>query len=269
MPEPQDLSPEGKSAGERPGSSVACPARSLRPRLKTSLPYPPPPSRVQQQGLATGCLCGPAVGWSQGQGSPGRGSALQEDSWPSGQWQFRKVNRPQRECCLFFGGGGHEAGPQPRGKSPELEKRGVRGGWREPDISYPLSRFRHNRKRGCGFPRARPPHHQVICAVPLRRLLLAAFESGSLPRRFDFWPSLSARLFLPLSSPSSCFPPSRLARAGWQSRGGAACRRLEIKSPPGIDISPQAGGGSCWGCFLFRGFVLFLFVSREFSFHNL
>lgn len=142
------------------------------------------------------------------------------------------------------------------------------GGWREPDISYPLSRFRDNRKRGCGFPGG-PHPHQVICAVPLRRLFLAALESGSLPRRFDFWPSPSAGLFLPLSSPSPCFPPSCLARAGSQSRGGAACPRLEIKSPPGIDISPQAGGGSSWGCYLFRGFVLFLFVSREFSFHYL
>lgn len=115
----------------------------------------------------------------------------------------------------------------------------------------------------------RRPPHQVIRAVPLRLLLFAAFESGSWPGRFDFWPSPRARFFLPLSIPSPCFPPSCLSRAGWQSRGGAACPRPEIKSPPGIDISPQAGGGSCWGCFLFRGFVLFLFVSREFSFHYL
>lgn len=123
-PEPQDLIPEGKSARERPGSGVARPARSLRPRFKTPLPFPPLQSRVQLQGLATGSLWGPAAGWSQGQGSPGRGSALQEDSWPSGQWQFRKVNRPPQECCLFFGGGGHEAGPQPRGGRAQSSRKG-------------------------------------------------------------------------------------------------------------------------------------------------
>lgn len=73
--------------------------------------FPPlllPQSRVQLLRLATGSPWGPVAGWSQGHGFRGGGgsaeSAPQEDSPPAGQWQFRKVNRPQREGCLFFGG---------------------------------------------------------------------------------------------------------------------------------------------------------------------
>lgn len=91
-------------------------------KLHSLTPLPSPESSCKSWPLG---VCGaPLWGGRRGKVLQGGGSALQEDSWRSGQWQFRKVNRPQRECCLFFGGGGHEAGPQPRGKSPELEKRG-------------------------------------------------------------------------------------------------------------------------------------------------
>lgn len=139
-----------------------------------------------------GARCGVVAG---ARFSRAGGRDPQEDSWPAGQWQFRKVNRPQRECCLFFGGGGHEDGPQPWGKSPELEKRGR--GAREPDIAYPLSRFRHNRKLGCGFPGGSLPHPPTSSLrSPTAPPLPAAYASGSLPRRLDFWPSPSTRLFL-------------------------------------------------------------------------
>lgn len=120
---PPDLIPGEKSDGQRCGMSS--PLSSAQSR--GSPPFPPPQSPVQLLDLVTGSLWGPDAGWSQRKGSPGRGSAPQEDSWPAGQWQFRRVNRPLREC-LFFGGGGHEAGPQPRGKSLEFKERGAGSG---------------------------------------------------------------------------------------------------------------------------------------------
>lgn len=89
--------------------------------------------------------------------------------------------------CLIFlgGGGGHEAGLQPRGESLEFVD-GGRGQW-APDIANPLSRFRLNWKCGCGFPGV-PHPHQVVCAVPCAASSLQPVGPGPYPR-FDFWRS--------------------------------------------------------------------------------
>lgn len=172
---------EGHSAQERPGRGLAWPTHSLPPQAQVSPPLSSPQCRVQLLSLATGRPWGPAVGWSQGQGSSGRGNDVQEDSWPAGQWQFRKVNRPQRECCLFFGGGGHEAGPQPRGKSPQLEKRRGRGA-AGTGQSLSTELVSPQSETWLWIPRRPPPpHHQVVCAVPLRRLFLQPTGPGPCP----------------------------------------------------------------------------------------
>ena len=195
------------------------------------------------------------MGWSKGQGSPGRGRAPQEDSWPAGQWQFRKVTGPRRGCCLFFGGGGHEAGPQPKGKSPELEKRGGGRGGAGHRVS--TERILLQSETWLWMP-GRPPH-QVVCVVPLRRLLPANCGSGSLPADLILGQFGALGSPPPQPGPSPCFPPAGSARAG-RLRQRQPSPHLEIKSPPGIDISPRTRGGSR------SGFVLFFYLEGLFGF---
>lgn len=207
------------------------------------------------------------MGWSKGQGSPGRGEAPQQDSWPAGQWQFRKVTRPQRGCCLFFGGGGHEAGPQPKGKSPELEKRGGGRGGAGHRVS--TERILLQSEPWRWIP-GRPPH-QVVCAAPLLPLLPANCGSGSLPADLIFGQFGALDSSPPQPGPSPCFPPAGLARAGRLSQR-EACPHLEIKSPPGIDISPRTRGRSRLRFVLFfclGGLFGFVFCEGSFFFFPL
>lgn len=172
---------EGTSARERPGKGLACSARSLRPGLKTP-PLSSPKSRVQLLGLATGSPWGPAAGWSQGQGSLRAGERSAGGLLARRTMQFPKVSRPQRECCLFFGGGGHEDGPQPRGKSPELEKKGAGGAGTGHHLSTePISPQSETWLWIPRRPPPPPPSPQVVCAVPLRRLFLQPTGPGPCP----------------------------------------------------------------------------------------
>lgn len=148
-----------------------------------------------------------------------------ERSRTAGQWQFRKVNRPPRvfDFFFFFGrGDGHKAGLQPREESLEFQD-GGRGQW-APDIANPLSSFRHNWKRDCGFPGVLHPH-QVVCAVPCATSFLQLVGPGPY-LRFDFWRSWSFRLSsasgpllrLPALPPCGCLEAT-LGRSGLPAPG--------------------------------------------------
>lgn len=171
-----DISP--REAGQRFG--MFSPLSSAR--AQDFPPLSSPKSRVQLLGLATGSPWGPAAGWSQGQGSLRAGERSAGGLLARRTMQFPKVSRPQRECCLFFGGGGHEDGPQPRRKSPELEKKGAGGAGTGHHLSTePISPQSETWLWIPRRPPPPPPSPQVVCAVPLRRLFLQPTGPGPCP----------------------------------------------------------------------------------------
>ena len=107
-------------------------------------------------------------------------------------------------------------------------RKGGRGA-REPDITYPLSRFRHNRKRGCGFPGGPLPHPHPPSSLrsPPAPPLPAAYGYGSLPQRLDFWAPPSAGLSLGNRAQAllPALPPSPRREA---EPGRSGLLRLEI-----------------------------------------
>lgn len=217
----------------------------------------PPQPRVQTLGSARPLEAG-GVPLRGGPRGPGR--APQEDSRPAGQGQLRKVNRPQRGCCLLFGGGGHEAGPQPGGEEPGAGEKGWgRGGNRTSRLQ--LRGFRHHRKRGCGFPGGPPTGSSA--QSPSAASFLRPPGRGPC-RRFNLGASRSAPLFPSTAGPQPLLPALRPGPRGGcaqeerpvrTSRSGA---RAELTFHPGLGVG--VGWDSFCFVFLVRGFVLFCFL---------